>query len=40
MIEVLFGVILGMAFAIFWPDAFAKLKKKIMNVIHNDHDCK
>lgn len=40
MIEVLFGFLLGVVFAIFMPDSFEKIKLKIMALVYRDHKCK
>lgn len=40
MIEVLFGIIMGLGIAIFFPDTFKRIKDKLLSIIHSDHDCK
>ncbi len=40
MIEVIFGIILGMGFAMFFPRPFERLKRKILEIVYQDHDCR
>lgn len=40
MIEVIFGVLIGLTFAIFCPKTFDKVRDKVLSFIHKDHQCK
>ena len=36
MIELAFGVCIGLAFAIFFPEPFTKIKAKVLALIHGE----
>ena len=40
MIEIAAGVMIGLGFAILFPELFTKLREKIVSIIDKDHDCK